>query len=597
MQNVFDEKGNIKKIVLIIISVIIILILAGLIILTIESDKLFSNVEIVSEVYSEEEEREEIDLAFAEWEVQKKDNLKNQTFSTYMQERFEEKSIFVCEEIDERTVKLIGTGKNTYEIEENGTIRKNDSAILLSKDVIVLVPEQMETIETQLVKIKKIELVFESSDPDTITVTGDGVLTVTEEYKGTEATIFVSCAGCRSVCKVYVADQKNFTYTNFVDGSASISGLSNLAKAKMENKLTKFAVPDTVVIDEYKYTIVSISPNAFRNEDLSENRNFDLYNIPNEVTQIGAQAFYKCTSLSLTSLPDGITTIETNAFNSCTNLALTSLPSKLTSVGHSAFLGCEKLSLSSLPKELTNIEDQAFMGVTNLSATELPEGLTVISNSAFCDCTSLSLTSLPSGITSIGLQGFDGCTNVRLTELPSGVTSIGESAFRGTGISLTNLPSELTDIGKYAFQNCESIKTITIPANVSNIGECPFQGCTSLTTINVDEENSNYASKDGVLFDKEITHLINYPNGSNLDTYTVPDSVKTIGQEAFKGSKTLKKVVILNTIENIGSMALAECGSLETVYYTGTEEEWNNITKANDAVPNRLKIVYNYNPS
>ena len=96
------------------------------------------------------------------------------------------------------------------------------------------------------------------------------------------------------------------------------------------------------------------------------------------------------------------------------------------------------------------------------------------------------------------------------------VTSIGSNAF-GEFKSLTgiNIPASVTSIGAYAFSECSSLTSIEIPASVTSIGEDAFCECSKLTDINVNNNNQNYASEDGVLFNKEKTTLISYPAGSS----------------------------------------------------------------------------------
>ncbi|MCL2054533.1 MAG: leucine-rich repeat protein [Oscillospiraceae bacterium] len=90
------------------------------------------------------------------------------------------------------------------------------------------------------------------------------------------------------------------------------------------------------------------------------------------------------------------------------------------------------------------------------------------------------------------------------------VTHIGDDAFRSTGITTITIP--------------ESVIYVTAPA---------FSNCTNLTAITVAPANSNFSDIDGVLFNKDATELIKYPNGNARTSYTIPNSVTSIPQEAF----------------------------------------------------------------
>ena len=100
------------------------------------------------------------------------------------------------------------------------------------------------------------------------------------------------------------------------------------------------------------------------------------------------------------------------------------------------------------------------------------------------------------------------------------------------------IPSEIdgksvTSIGKWAFEYCSGLTSITIPDSVTSIGNEAFDGCTGLTSINVASGNNYYSDNNGVLFNKKKTELIRYPEGKSQTSYTIPNSVTSIGDEAF----------------------------------------------------------------
>jgi hypothetical protein len=119
--------------------------------------------------------------------------------------------------------------------------------------------------------------------------------------------------------------------------------------------------------------------------------------------------------------------------------------------------------------------------------------------------------------------------------------------------------------------------------------------CSSLKEINVDENNEYYSSVNGVLFDKNQTTLIEYPCGSKTTNYTIPNSVTNISNRAFFDCNKLTSVTIPNSVTTIGEYAFSECENLTDVYYSGTQDEWNNIVieEGNDALLNAT-IHYNY---
>ena len=132
------------------------------------------------------------------------------------------------------------------------------------------------------------------------------------------------------------------------------------------------------------------------------------------------------------------------------------------------------------------------------------------------------------------------------------------------------IPSEIggypvTTIGDAAFYNCTSLTSIVIPDSVTEIGNYAFSSCSSLTSVNVDENNDNYCSIDGNLFDKNKTTLIQYAIGKTNSSYTIPDSVTTIGGAAFYNCSSLTSVVIGDSVTTIGGSAFGNCTNLTSV--------------------------------
>ena len=158
----------------------------------------------------------------------------------------------------------------------------------------------------------------------------------------------------------------------------------------------------------------------------------------------------------------------------------------------------------------------------------------------------------------------------------------------------------VTSIGDGAFYNCTSLTSITIPNSITSIGKNSFITCWSLTNINVASGNNYFSSKDGILFNKDKTTLIRYPEGSkrtvysipstvrnigedafsysNLTSITIPDSVTSIGSWAFTYCDSLTSITIPSSVTNIGDFAFYHCYNLSATHYTGTLEQWRKIS-------------------
>ena len=168
-------------------------------------------------------------------------------------------------------------------------------------------------------------------------------------------------------------------------------------------------------------------------------------------------------------------------------------------------------------------------------------------------------------VTSIGSSAFSECSSLTSIVIPNGVTSIGSSAFSEcTSLTSVTIPESVTSIGENAFSYCSSLTSVTIPESVTSIGARAFSECTAMTSIYVKSNNPNYSSIDGVLFDKNQTALIQYPTGKQ-GAYTIPNRVKSIGDEAFYGCSGLTSVTIPESVTNIGARAFSSCSSLTSV--------------------------------
>ncbi len=171
------------------------------------------------------------------------------------------------------------------------------------------------------------------------------------------------------------------------------------------------------------------------------------------------------------------------------------------------------------------------------------------------------------GVTTIGNYAFSDCDSLTSITIPDSVTTIGDYAFHHCD-SLTSItiPDSVTTIGDYAFYDCKSLTSITIPDSVTTIGDYAFAYCDSLTSITVDSNNKSYSSDEyGVLFNKDKTTLIQYPTGNARTSYTIPDSVTTIGNDAFYDCDSLTSITIPDSVTTIGNYAFAYCDSLTSI--------------------------------
>ncbi|MBO2527222.1 MAG: hypothetical protein CW335_03460, partial [Clostridiales bacterium] len=288
--------------------------------------------------------------------------------------------------------------------------------------------------------------------------------------------------------------------------------------------------------------------------------------IKDGVTSIGGYAFRGCSSLTSVTIPDSVTSIGDCAFYGCSSLTSVTIPDSVTGIGDYAFNCCSSLTSITIPDSVTSIGEGAFSGCSSLTSVTIPDSVTSIGDDAFRWCSSLTSVTIPDSVTSIGDCAFSVCSSLTSVTIGDSVTSIGYWAFADcTGLTSITIPDSVTSIGEYAFQNCSSLTSVTIPDSVTSIGEGAFSGCSSLTSMTVAVENPSYSSDAyGVLFNKNKTVLICCP-GSYSGSYTIPDSVTSIGEGAFSGCSSLTSVTIPDSVTSIGDCAFEYCSSLTSV--------------------------------
>ena len=138
-----------------------------------------------------------------------------------------------------------------------------------------------------------------------------------------------------------------------------------------------------------------------------------------------------------------------------------------------------------------------------------------------------------------------------------------EAFFNCTGLTAVVIPDSITEI-EFGFEGCTGLTTVIIPQSVTSIRNTVFEGCTALTAITVHPDNPEYSSEDGILFNKEKTGLVCYPQGRKGD-YVIPSSVISIGDRAFMCSAGLTSVTIPDTVISIGDYAFYNCTGLTSI--------------------------------
>ena len=416
----------------------------------------------------------------------------------------------------------------------------------------------------------------------------------------------------------------NATYSVTSIGEFSFNNCSSLASVTIPNSvtsignqafsgctgLTSITIPNSVTsIGDGAFTwCVGLTSVTIPNNVTSIGRTVFKYchgltsiTIPNSVTSIGKEAFYECVSLTSVTIPNSVTTIGDWTFAFCISLTSVTIPNSVTSIGGDAFLEVLNVVYSGsatgapwgakyfngyvdgylvysdetkttlvacataargeiiIPNSVTSIENYAFSGCYDLTSIVIESGNTVYDSRNNCNAIIETATNTL----------IAGCQN---TIIPNSVTSIGERAFSGcTGLTSITIPNSVTSIGIRAFAYCSSLTSVTIPNSVTSIGGDAF-----LEVLNVVYSGSATGAPwgakcfngyvDGYLVysDETKTTLIACATAAQ-GKIIIPNSVTSIGDQAFYDCSRLTSVIIGNSVTSIGISAFAWCISLTSI--------------------------------
>ena len=238
---------------------------------------------------------------------------------------------------------------------------------------------------------------------------------------------------------------------------------------------------------------------------------------------------------------------------------------------------------------------------------------------------------IENGVTSVGSCAFWNC-GVLSAEISASVTAIGNSAFRSSGIISVTIPSSVKTIGDSAFRDCENLSSVTVSEGVETIEQNDFRSCTKLASIalpstigevgaaafiqcqNMSSATFAPGSRQVKLGDDlfaECFYLVRVTLPVNIDRISdrmfksclmlagveIPQGAESIGESAF-ASSGVTTVIIPDSVTMIGIAAFSAC-PLSDIYFTGSQEQWNRVSKIGDtaAAVSKATIHYNYVPT
>jgi hypothetical protein len=348
--------------------------------------------------------------------------------------------------------------------------------------------------------------------------------------------------------------------------------------------------------------------------------------IPSTATHIGWWAFGNCTRLGTVSLPSSLTFIGEFAFNNCISLLSIYSHSRkpIDLSGQNYFANVDKTNcilyipsgtkplyqIANHWKEFVNILEMEGEPIDSIKTIHLEKAGTLsdflsadekelitqltitgnidardfktirdempnIEDVNFLNC-NIILYSGTEGTYShdqsesrtydkdqIPIRSFLNNKTIKRIILPSTANNIDQEAFRlCENLTHVEIPNNVSFIGDYAFYNCHNIDSIYINPSVSTIGSCAFSDCSA--TLVVNDNNPNFSSIDGILFNKDQSILIQAPITIS-DEYTIPSTVKTIQHNAFLACNRVSSITIPNSVQTIDDYAFWMCINIASI--------------------------------
>lgn len=348
--------------------------------------------------------------------------------------------------------------------------------------------------------------------------------------------------------------------------------------------------------------VQNISPGAFKNSGLTEiilkegvmslsNNSFDgclllkKVTFPTTMKTIGgfSNTGIKEIAFAAGAAPEAI---GDYAFLNCDSLSTITLPNSIKSIGQGAFYDCDTLKSVTLPTSITKVAEQTFYHCNFLQNVTIPQGVTEIGFDAFAYCPKLTAISLPSTLATIGSNCFrgTGLTSITLTE---GITTLEYGTFANSKLTSIKLPKSLTQItsrsdGYYAGNLPNEYNNFQKRVYISDNQSGAFYGCKELESINLNgavltilgsytfNECEKLRSIDLSSTKLEEIPAYAFHSCDSLRTVTFPNTVKTIGQQAFNNSQSLESLKMPAALSSIGDNAFLYCRKIRSVDLSAT---------------------------
>lgn len=356
-----------------------------------------------------------------------------------------------------------------------------------------------------------------------------------------------------------------------------------------ECNVSKIAIPR----EHNSKPVIKIKDSAFVN-----NKILKSVIIEDNISVIGTQAFWRCTGITKVSFNSK--SLGRLVFQDCVNLEKAIIGKNVESSADSMFFACSKLQDLTILSDSLNVNGSVLGKLPNLKEIKVNEDNSkyMVEDGILFSKDGRKIYLYPVGktgdtyvfdsnIKEIGDYAFSSCSSFKTINIPDTVEVVGSFAFQDCS-NLKYATVNAKKLNRLTFFCSSNLESVTIGSNVSSWGDNIFQGCNKLSDltilsstldvnndhlhtssflkeIKVNEDNSKYMVKDGILFSKDGSKIYAYPTGKQEDTYVFDSNVKEIGDSAFQGCSSFKTINIPDTVEAVGSFAFRGCSNLKEV--------------------------------
>ena len=321
------------------------------------------------------------------------------------------------------------------------------------------------------------------------------------------------------------------------------------------------------MIDSLYRLVVIPAPCKYNDEELSteitirdwENSWKDEFGV--RYNKYGDKLLRVPSSLASFTIKEGTKVICDMAF--CrSNIEKIDIPISVKKIGKYAFMHCENLSAVVIPDSVTFIGECAFKECFNLKTVSLSNNLSKLGKETFFYCEILESIYIPSSIQSIGECCFYSCSKLQSIDLPDSIEIIEKGTFQWcSSLSRFNMSPKVTHIKEAAFMGCTSLQHLFLPESLISIEETAFGGC----KCDFENKSTAYSIINRAVYSANHSLLLHYP--SDAVRFTLPRSVIKIGAAALAWCSNIPKIIIPNTVRQIGDEAFFGWTSNQTIHF------------------------------